>query len=148
MVVSSRIPNCTMKRLWDLLDPYPCYLQWTIFRFHWPAMIQTNWMSRSCGQRAGTLGMDSAALGWSTTSTWILMLYMETRTMVVCATERPLCCGSGVRETTSAGRLFLGVSSLEFGLHIYIVSYCNIIFIHILCTNRLYWKFQKLNHYQ
>lgn len=142
--MSSRIPNCTIKRLWDLFDPYSCYLQWTIVRFVWPAMIQTPWMSQSCGQRAGMLGMDSAALGWSTTSTWILMLYMETRTMVVCVTELPLCCGSGARETTNAGRLFPGVSSLELGLHAYIISYCSII-SYIFYELIVYQKFWKLN---
>ena len=127
MVVSSRLPNWTMKHLWDLLHPCSCYLQWTVFRFCWHTTNQTPCMSLSCGQRAGTLGMDSAASGWSTTSTLILMLYMETRTMVVCATGWPLYYGSGVRETTHAGRLFPGVSSLEFDLHISIISYCSII---------------------
>jgi hypothetical protein len=101
-------------------------------------MIQTPWTSQSCGQRAGMLVMDSAALGWWTTSTWTLMLCMETRTTVACAMEPLSCCGSGVRVTTSAGRLFPGVSSPDFGLHVYnflltATGYLS----QILCTSRL-----------
>lgn len=108
-------------------------------------MIQTPWTRVSCGQRAGTLVMDIAALGWWTTSTWTLMLWMETRTTVVCTMEPLSCCGSGAKVTTSAGRLLPGVSSLEFWLH-FIISYCN-----ILLQKNMHQpsnlKLQKLNHY-
>jgi hypothetical protein len=38
--------------------------------------------------------------------------------MVVCVMEPALCCGSGVRVTTSAGRLLPGVSYIYLLLHL------------------------------
>ncbi len=76
----------------------------------WCATIQSTWMSLCCGRRAGTLGVGFGASGWWTTSTSTSTRSMETRTTAACATEPPWCSGSGARVTTSAGRLFPGVS--------------------------------------